>query len=184
VFSEEDAEAEIEARASARLARKRIEHRSSLDVGRDDWETPEPIMERVRMIAPIELDPCTSGSNQTGAARFLTKADDGLKRDWSCDGLAFVNFPYSRARDWAVKTVIESRRCGHVVALPAARPGARFYRTLQEHCRLYVELEGRVKFVGATYAAPFPTAAFYFGPEPDAFVAAFEDIGIVLVEHR
>ena len=185
VFDDTDAEAEIEARVQQRLAQRRVEHRSALEVGRDDWCTPEkPILERVRGIAPIGLDPCTTQENTTGAARFYTAEDDGLKQSWAGEGLRFINFPYSQAGLWVAKIVAEARTCPHTIVLPAARPGSGWYRTLQAHCGLYVELEKRVKFVGAESTAPFPTAVFYDGEDEGAFLAAFGDLGVALRVQR
>lgn len=36
----------------------------------ETWQTPDEILERVRRVAPIALDPCTAVDNPTGAARF------------------------------------------------------------------------------------------------------------------
>lgn len=155
----------------------RVEHRSSLSGGRDDWETPPELLERVRAFGPILLDPATGPHNPTRARRFYTIEDDGLTRPWRTVGLVYLNPPYSEMSAWSAKVVSERDNYGELVALTAARCGTRWYTRLQEHSPVWLEMQGRVRFVGARDSAPFPSALFYFGESPDRFVSHFADLG-------
>lgn len=42
---------------------------------KDDWQTPAEVLELVRKVGPIVLDPCTTVDNPTGAALIC---HDGL----------------------------------------------------------------------------------------------------------
>lgn len=113
---------------------------------RSDWQTPDSILERIRRLGPIALDPCTSEDNPTGAMLWLTeqripttlKRDeqgrcfalelwpavdaDGLTASWSQmvanDGVIYVNPPYGRViRDWIDKCIAESVTLGNAELL-------------------------------------------------------------------
>lgn len=150
--------------------------------GKDDWCSPEVVLRRVRRIAPIGLDPCTSADNPVGAAAFFTRADDGLVRPWSGYGLSFVNPPYSRAAAWSQRVADSARLYSdEIVSLVAARPDSRwFYLLCWDTAQAVCFWKGRLRFVGAPSSAPFPSALVYHGPRPWAFEAAFADAGRVL----
>lgn len=96
---------------------------------RDDWCTPACVLERVRTVGRIGLDPCTDRSNPTDAIVAFTGdlqrehglprngevlGFDGLDHDWSewhSDCLVFVNPPYSRVKAWSAKIVAEASHC-------------------------------------------------------------------------
>ncbi len=67
-----------------------------------EWYTPSDLLERVRTILPIAVDPCSCAAAQevVQAKRYFTAADNGLERPWGDDndaGLAFVNPPSGRS---------------------------------------------------------------------------------------
>ena len=175
--------------------------------GSDNWCTPPEILERVRRIGPIVLDPCTSKANPVDAMVFYTAREDGLAQPWVRDlaaqrdaaclsGVVFVNPPYSKAADWAAKVRREARwsdtsgiaATGPVVprdlafvSLVAARPDSRWFFSLcWESAQAVCFWRGRLRFVGAPSSAPFPSALIYHGRRPWEFEAAFADAGKVV----
>lgn len=149
-----------------------------------DWETPDCVLDRVRRIGNIELDPCTTAANPVGARRFFyPPAFDGLEESWSLGslhGLVYVNPPYGRELPWWVaKCVNESRSpADHVVLLVPSRTDTAWFGLASRHASARCFWRGRLKFRGAAHPAPFPSAVFYFGTElVDDFVAAFADAG-------
>ncbi len=56
---------------------------------RDDWQTPEIVLQRVRRVNKISLDPCTTPTNPTKAEMWAStceidfSAKDGLQIPWS-----------------------------------------------------------------------------------------------------
>lgn len=161
--------------------------------GRDDWQTPPEVLERVRALGRIVLDPCTSEENPVGAAIFYTKADDGLALSWfdvtnhtGFDGLVFVNPPYSKAKEWASKVCREAiwqdgGFKSEIVTLCAARTDpAWFYTLCWSTAAAVCFWRGRLRFVGAPSSAPFPSCLVYHGPRPWAFESAFHDAGKVI----
>jgi len=166
--------------------RLRATHARKATGGSDTWRTPEAVLERVRRIAPIDLDPCTSKANPVLARHWLTEREDGLVGSWASavrpGSLVYVNPPYSSAAAWATKVAEEARENAlEIVSLVAARPDSRwFYRLVWDTAQAVCFWRGRLRFVGATSSAPFPSAVVYHGERLWAFEAAFHDAGRVL----
>ncbi len=123
-----------------------------------DWQTPEHILERVRAVAPIALDPCTTEANPTGATEYLaiSEGSDGLEAEWAGvlasrkaarqSGLVFCNPRYGRylsgsiepdyehaggrGRGWAEKIAQFAESGGHVLSLVPTRTETRWWKRL------------------------------------------------------
>lgn len=167
---------------------RRVEHSSS----KDDWQTPDELLDLVRMVGPIGLDPCTTKANPVGARRFFTSSDNGLAQLWEESALktpydapngeiAYVNPPYGRGIiEWV--EVCARSRCGmpSVLLVPARPDTAWWFRAL-ETASAVCFWRGRLTFKGAPAPAPFPSALFYFGPRKFRFADVFQDHGHVVV---
>ena len=99
------------------------DYRRSVDT-KVHWGSPNKILDRVRRVGPIDLDPC---SNTAAAKRvrarvsWMLNPEDGLVEDWksqvvSRGGLVYVNFPYGDAR-WPDKMAKEAIRGTPIVGL-------------------------------------------------------------------
>ena len=154
----------------------RVEHRSQAA----DWQTPEDILERVRKIAPIGLDPASCKSNPTKAKVHLyPPKHDGLKAEWSHAGLVYINPPYGRAynRKWGAKIAFEGVvKQAEIVALVAVRPGSKWWQGMWTADRICF-VDHRVRFVGADNGAPFDTALCYWGERAKRFERAMAGLG-------
>jgi phage N-6-adenine-methyltransferase len=60
----------------------------------DEWETPQDIYDDLNQEFKFSLDPCCTLENMKTIRAGYTKADDGLKQDWSFFGSVFMNPPY------------------------------------------------------------------------------------------
>lgn len=154
--------------------------------GRDDWQTPPEVLERVRRVAPIGLDPATQPSNPTRAAiwcvsprvliddpRALHDAPRSLHVDGLLDTfrwrancpagqLAFANPPYSRGElaAWTSRCRAEAEQGLDVIALVPADTSTLWW---QDTCCPSISAavcfpRGRLRFVGAPGPAPFASA--------------------------
>src|SRR5437764_933372 len=88
------------------------------------WNTPQNIIDLVRQIDPIHLDPCSNVTSIVGArvSWELGRDGDSLARSWACLGLVYVNPPYGREiKPWATKIVLEGVRCTEICALVPSR---------------------------------------------------------------
>lgn len=140
-----------------------------------NWQTPPEFLNVVRELAggQIELDPCTTEDNPTGARSILTPTEDGLSVPWPREGLVYANPPYGRSLPpWAAKFAAEGRRGVELVALVPARTDTRWWRDVAT-AAVVCFWRGRIKFVGADHSAPFPNAVAYWGRRPAEFCRVF-----------
>jgi len=143
-----------------------------------DWNTPEEVLELVRKVAPIGLDPCSNVTSKVKASAAWLSG--GLEVDWGGFGLVYVNPPYGRElKQWAFKIIAEQNKGTEIIALVPSRTDTQWFQMLFEQCDRVCFWKGRITFVGAPAPAPFPSAVFYFGHRPKDFEIAFEDTGIV-----
>src|SRR6266545_925179 len=122
-----------------------------------DWCTPDPVLELVRLLGPIGLDPCSNERSIVGARVEWTAHDDGLARSWAGFGLVYVNPPYGRKTiaAWAAKCHAQGRRA-EVVALLPARTDTRWWQMFcaPPGAQAVCFLAGRIRFLGARSHAP------------------------------
>jgi phage N-6-adenine-methyltransferase len=153
----------------------------------DNWQTPAEVLDLVRsFLKTIDLDPCTSPDNPTGAAHYLTEFENGLAPGaWPGFGPVFINPPYSDMPQWAVKIADEVARTGlkreYIVLVPA-RTDTRWWHTLMAARPARVLFwKGRIKFNRPDgtpgMSAPFPSALLYFGADDLTFTRTFCDLG-------
>jgi site-specific DNA-methyltransferase (adenine-specific) len=159
---------------------------------RQDWQTPDRILDLVNSYRPIRLDPCTAIDNPVGADDFFIEADDGLSQDWEMcrGGLVYVNPPYGKEQKfWIEKCVNEyvkrpflyEKEMGTEILLlvPARTDTVHWHHGIIAHADSICYIKGRLKFRGAVSGAPFPSALVYFGDRREQFKSHFEDLGHV-----
>lgn len=151
-----------------------------------NWRSPWELLNTVKKIGRIALDPCADDDpvNHFACAN-LTRQDDGLTSDWSkargrFRGLVYVNSEYGSALgDWVEKCGQEMMCGNEIVQLCPNRPGVRWYRSAQTYAHAMCGLNGRLTFEGAPNCAPFPSVLFYYGPSPYLFCHVFAELGDV-----
>lgn len=122
---------------------------------RDDWRTPRALLDRVRRLGDIGLDPCGNADNGVGAISSYSGPDgdgrDGLALPWGPLGpgeLAYVNYPYSDAMPWARKWTTEAAQGTPIVVLGPARPDTKWHRLAVNTpaCSALAFWQGRITF--------------------------------------
>lgn len=156
---------------------------------RDDWNTPAPVLDRVRLVAPIGLDPCSNLSSIVNARVELRLPQrDGLSCSWVGElapgEVAFANPVYGRhIGPWMAKCAEEARRGADIIALVAARPDTAWFRVCWDTAAAICFWRGRITFLGAPYPAPFPSAVVLWSDSVKvrtAFSGAFWTAGKVV----
>lgn len=137
------------------------------------WETPDSVLDLVRKVGPIALDPCSTRKNPTQARKVYTPDEDGLSKPWNVvAGLNYVNPPYRYCKEWIVKAVAESARGCEIIALVPARTDTRYWQDwIFPTAKSICFWKGRIKFLDPTgegdavarHPAPMPTALIYWG---------------------
>lgn len=147
-----------------------------------EWLTPSYVLDPVRaMLGGIDLDPCSTAENPTGASQFYAPPQDGLALPWDADGI-FVNPPYGKAREPWVERCMEAGAGGlRVVLLMPAHPDTRVFQRAVASASGVLFLQGRVKFGvlrpnRRQVAASHPSALFGWNVD----LAACRALGIVL----
>lgn len=150
-----------------------------------DWNTPEDILDLVRAVGPIGLDPCSNDRSTVNAGLAWDKGHDGLKRPWSGRGLVFVNPPYGKEiGGWMAKCCEEAAHGIEIVALVPARTDARWFQDYGFTAQRICFWRGRICFVGGASSAPFPSAVLYWGANAPRFSMVFGSRGTILAAGR
>lgn len=165
---------------------------------RMDWETPDELLELVGMVGAISLDPCTTFENPTRARAFICPSTpdesphvvagggqgergNGLETPWDVNGLVFVNPPYGRELPrWTAKIRMEAASGAEIIALVPARTDTKWWHRHLSKADAICFWAGRLKFRGAEYGAPFPSAIVYFGDRAKAFRRVFTGQGWIV----
>ena len=158
----------------------------------DEWTTPKEIVDIVlAQFGRIDLDPCShpeSAASKVAAQCFDIRAgQDGLALDWPLGARVYVNPPYKRGqvKRFAAKCAAHARAGGEALMLVNAGVGAEYWRDeIWPHIAAACFLCPRVRFAkngGAEYTENLAdTVVAYFGPNPDAFTAAWRARGTVV----
>lgn len=157
------------------------------------WNTPPEILDAVRQLGPIELDPCSNAGSMVNASASIA-GDDGTVINWTVSpgGVVFINPPYGRGAisPFAAKFASEARkkRSSHLIALVPARVETRWFaQFVAPDGVVWLAIRGRLKFWingEPGQSAPFPSALIYAGPDPDVFAEIFGDLGTVWSRKR
>jgi hypothetical protein len=145
-----------------------------------EWYTPPHIIESVQaVLGTIDLDPCSNAKGYAAnvpASKHFTLEDDGLTQEWH--GRVFVNPPFGKhLPDWVEKLEREILfgRCQESIILTPARTDTRWFSSFWN--RHICWISGRLKFSGASEAAPFATVLVYHGKNPQVFAEIFSRLG-------
>jgi phage N-6-adenine-methyltransferase len=156
----------------------------------DEWNTPDWLLELVRQIAPIGLDPCSNPTSTVGARVSFTREEDGLTKPWADilgpGELAFVNPPYSQGnlRRWVEKCANEAAAGAEVMALLPANTSTSWCQThVFWGARATCFLNRRVQFVGPVTGSPrIDSLIVHWGAFWGFFAEAFENHGAIAVD--
>lgn len=151
----------------------------------DDYNTPPEVLEVVRRLGHIALDPCSNEFSQVGARMVCDVDTDGLGADWALatdpawgGGLVFVNPPFSQLSAWVEKCITEAQRGCEIILLAPAGLDTKWWGRVVETAQAAAIWRGRVRFYfcGERHATPMqPTAFAYWGPRAVAFCRAFAE---------
>jgi phage N-6-adenine-methyltransferase len=134
---------------------------------REDWETPPDLFAGYDAEFGFTLDAAANRDNAKVENYYSERA---LEKEWP--GVVWLNPPYGKQiGQWVEKAWQESRDGATVVCLVPARTDSWWWHdyTPQAEVRF---IRGRIKFVGAPYNAPFPSAVLIFRPPTSQRCAA------------
>lgn len=130
---------------------------------KDEWNTPKSFYNQLNKEFSFNFDPCPEGALW-----------DGLALDWG--SRTFCNPPYSQIKKWVKKAWDESQLGKTVVLLIPSRTDTSWWH---EYCMKgeIRFIKGRLKFGGAKWNAPFPSAVVVFTPSNQPQPKQIERVG-------
>lgn len=176
-----------------------------------DHNTPEWVLDLVRLVGPIMLDPCSNPWSLVNAPAELSahRGEDGLQAAWSeivgdveasgwhggisfdlraadlLEPLVFVNPPFAKGQvlRWATKAAMEATRGVSTILLSPADSSTRWHREVRNDlANARCDLGKRISFVGAAdQGAKQPSALWYFGPRPFWFADRLQHAGAITI---
>ena len=161
--------------------------------------TPKVILDLVRKLGPIGLDPCANVEHQFAERNYCgtppgylrVVGGDGLQDSWRGFGLVYANPEYGRALGpWTKKAAYEfssklpylfpDMENDELVLLVPARNDTRWFQENVLRCDAICFWKGRLRFVGSEASAPFPSCLAYWGPRREKFREIFAPHGWVV----
>lgn len=141
-----------------------LRHSSNVDVG-----TPREFFDGVtRLFGAFDLDVCCNPPlTEPLAPRFYTPIEDGLAQPWTRPEIVgrptrvWCNPPYDNEGAWMLKAATEA--AFSVVFVPAKTSMA-WWRLVTRRAAILLFVQGRMKFVGMKWDAPFASALVVFDP--------------------
>jgi hypothetical protein len=175
-----------------REAARRARNKRLTSSKNEHFCTPAWLLDLVRELGPIGLDPCSNALSTTNASTswwgLVAHAPkehrfDGLAESWRGRGLVYVNPPYgAKISPWIAKILAEARAGVEIVSLVPARVDTHWF-----HSACYPPetdgtclWKGRVTFEPAKQPAMFPSAICYYGPQGALFARIFREYGRML----
>lgn len=144
----------------------------------NEWYTPPEVYQAVlAFFGRIDLDPCANPEKTIPAERHLI--DNGLGETWH--GKVFLNPPYWPIEPWIDRAL--SDPLDEIILLLPSRTDTRWCQKVLRSCAICF-IRDRLSFIrpGQTRdRAMFPSLFAYRGPRPEAFKAAFEQWGHVVL---
>lgn len=128
----------------------------SKSINKDKWSTPKWLYDTLNEEFKFTLDPCAE-HHTAKCKKYFTMEDNGLYQPWR-GGTVFMNPPYSRGNidKWVEKAYLETGnpKTKVVGLLPVSTSSKWFHNWIYKLAEIRF-IEGRIKFEGAKYTAPF-----------------------------
>lgn len=132
----------------------------------DEANTPVAILDLVRQVAPIGVDPCWNATCGTCPEVGYTIDDNGLTKSWAGNGLVYVNYPFSESKVWIPKVIDESEGAP-IVLLSKIDCRVAWWKLLRTcpRYRARVQLDGYCRFGDSPNPATFSVALWLLLPD-------------------
>lgn len=127
----------------------------------EEWETPQFLFNELNETYDFDLDVCASETNKK-CHKFYSKDDNSLDKYWI--GSCWMNPPYGKSIATWMKKAYEShvKNKALVVCLVPCRTDTQWWHDYAIQGSIFF-IKGRIRFVGASQPAPFPSAIIVYG---------------------
>lgn len=142
------------------------------------WCTPNEVLENVRKIAPIGLDPTSNKHSTVNAldGYDITKGQDALILPWGGKGLVFLNPPFDMLPEFGNKVSQEAKLGTEIVVIAPADVSTKVFQQVWMTADLVCFPDHRIVYLneGKKVGSPrFASMIAYFGWNSDAFEKSF-----------
>lgn len=137
----------------------------------------EPPMRAITISSGIGLDPCSNNTSLINARTKIMLPDNGLRANWRDHGLVWCNPPYDNPLPWVRKGLAEA---DEIIWLLKQDTSTEWGNNLMARAHADTLFLARVPFLRnglPTKGGQFASAAYYFGPRVDRFIAHFSVFG-------
>lgn len=130
---------------------------------KDDWETPDDMFDNLNYEFHFDVDVCAHELNHK-MIPYISPEQNGLKTDWFEYGkTVWMNPPYgSQTLSWVKKAYQFGQNGGTAVCLLPSRMGNTWFMDYVMKASEWRVVRGRLKFIGASSSAPFPSMIVIF----------------------
>ena len=158
-------------------------------VGHDEWLTPPSVLDLVRKVGIIGLDPFATKSphDQVKAKiKYQLPRSDGLKLTWKVpQGLTFANPPFMHLRVVSEKLLAEKLKGAEIILLAPIRADTIWFKNAVEASSAICFLPKRLRFLSPVSGqvegtSMYPSGLFYIGKRLGTFHSAMKDAGWVV----
>lgn len=155
--------------------------------GQNEWYTPDYILDAVREVFDIQMDPASSdiANERVQALVYYTIDQDGLKHEWR--GNVFLNPPYSQPQiGQFIDKLANSPKVNHFIVLVNNATETQWGQQLLSISCAVCFPKGRIRFVdpsGNEGQSPLQGQMICYGgdwADPNSFFEHFSKFGICL----
>ena len=153
---------------------------------KDDWQTPDRVLDPIQRTDPITTDPCAGPDTEIGEIN-LTEEDDGLSTPW--EGVVFMNPEFSRKSVWikrAIEQYTNNRTVKRVYILTPDSTDVKswYHDLLVPMCTWEIAFRGRVKYINPKSgeqekSPPGGSLINILGDPPNETLRALNEVGDV-----
>jgi phage N-6-adenine-methyltransferase len=133
---------------------------------KDDYITPDWLIEDLKKEFDIKLDVCTTKDNPLNIPQFFWYPEwDGLNACSEWQTWSYCNPPYSQVYAWVHTAFLQNKynSIGIIMLLPARTDTKWFHEFIYDNPRCEIRfIKGRLKFKGTKNSAPFPSMIVIF----------------------
>lgn len=156
------------------------------------WNTPGWLLELVREVSSITLDPCSNQWSTVNAGFEILEVENGLnakRYDWaqlSRGGLIYLNPPYNDPSPWAERALQEAQRGAEIMLCLPTSHSTDWWRSLAKGCDGLCLMKRRVNFLKEgkeNGSSRHETTIFYLGKQAWRFHRIFLPQGLAMLSH-
>ena len=154
------------------------------------WNTPGWLLDLVREVSPIKLDPCSNQWSTVDAGYEILEVENGLNEKryhWgqlAQGGLIYLNPPYNDPSPWVERALFVAQQGAEIMLCLPTSHSTDWWRSLARGCEGLCLMKRRVNFLREgkeNGSSRHETTIFYLGKQAKKFHRIFLPQGLVML---